>query len=208
MADAREEFEKVARAYTNGGATFKDVERAHSKLIKQNKKTDPNGVNMDFIDLDSYRKDREKNVKDVMKKVSDPGAIDKKGWKFLKKEAGVSDSGFMRKADAKVGKHLEKYKKDYNSWSKSTFVTPGGDIRHCENLLKSCRELRAALESFMTAKELKAEFETGVAKKLRKMCIRMCASLDGTESSLLRTLSDQDKGRRDMVNHLKKAGLW
>jgi len=85
--------------------------------------------------------------------------LDSKFWKTLKKNAGIKSSGFFKKADASVGKHIEALNK---AREKFEFTQLTEDLFSYQ---KALDKLADTFDKFVSAKHLDEIEENDLKKK-------------------------------------------
>lgn len=177
-AKYREIYLKTAKDYVLGKISedqFKKVCKKLEDVEAKLKAKDVNGVylDLDFGDVIDYTAKR----KAMFQKYLNESAVDnmsKSTWKLIKKEAGISKSGFLKKADANVGSNIDKYSKLHTHWRGTAIRTAGGDRVLLKKTIAQGEALKIALDKFVKAKEFKGE----LAQDLQKKCLGFISDLD------------------------------
>lgn len=126
--------------------------------------------------------------------------LDKKLWKDLKKNAGIKNSGWFKKADASVGKHLAAVGKARDKFEKGGYLL--------EDLLKyqdSLKELDKVFDKFMDTKGLDDVDEGELKAKEKK---ELATEIEDWKEQIDKLVSGLDKGIKTLLkavgNDVKK----
>jgi hypothetical protein len=126
--------------------------------------------------------------------------LDKKLWKELKKNAGIKNSSWFKKADAAVGKHLSAVGKARDKFEKGGYLL--------EDLLKyqsALQDLDKVFDKFMDTKGLDDVDEGELKAKEKK---ELAAEIEDWKEQIDTLLQGLDKGIKTLMkavgNDVKK----
>lgn len=145
----------------------------------------------------------------MAKKLED---LDGKFWKTLKKNAGIKSSGFFKKADASVGKHIEALNKAREKFEYSQITEDLLDYQ------KKLDKLAETFDKFIDSKKLDEIGEEDLKKKekeelasdIKEWSKEIAAAKEDLDKKLKKLLlaAKGDLKKLDVLDKEKKKAVW
>ena len=194
MTKAQDAFQKAKSAYLNGKIDWKKFEGVMAKIGPV---LEAEGTPINLSRIKAWHGLRLKHYQLCIRD-ADPTSFDSKTWKKVKKEAGIKKTGFLKKSDASVGKHLKSYQSAFKKYQANLADPLGQGVKACQDMLVANRKLQDSFDSFLGAKEFKSD----LAKDLQAECTAMKKKLEDQHKALASYAMNTKKEADQMSSQL------